>query len=104
MLYDDFMAQDKLNFFEWYAHREASFIKGDTPHTGFIEGFAKDGAWRSYNKDEPNHCGDCTDWPVSCSLCALEGLLREYRMYFFDKRDSGEEVYFPGEGFIGGEE
>lgn len=77
------MPDKKLTFFEWWSKLE--YPEDEKPDTSFIEGFAKDGAWKSYNTGEAIHCGDCTTYPVTCSLCALEDLLKEYREYFFDK-------------------
>jgi hypothetical protein len=31
------------------------------------------------------HHGDCTKQPVSCYLCVIEGLLKDYREYYFDE-------------------
>ena len=88
----------KLNFYDWFAERE-SFYDGCESDTNFIKQFTTVGAWLSYDKNEPNHCGDCTSRPVTCGLCALEGLLREYRMYYFDKWN-GEEIFHPGKGLL----
>ena len=89
------MATNKLSFFEWFAAREA--LEGEILSTTFIQDFAKEGAWHGYSDSRPIHEGDCTACPWTCSLCALEDLLEEYRLYFFDKQNSDGDVFYPKE-------
>jgi hypothetical protein len=38
------------------------------------------------NSDINNiHLGDCTKQPVSCYLCTIETLLKDYREYYFNE-------------------
>lgn len=37
------------------------------------------------------HEGDCTKQPFTCSLCLLEGLLNEYREYYFNEEKYREK-------------
>ena len=38
------------------------------------------------NTDEVGvHYGDCTNQPISCYLCVIETLLKDYREYYFNE-------------------
>jgi len=38
------------------------------------------------NSDTANiHLGDCTKMPISCYLCNIENLLKNYREYYFNE-------------------
>lgn len=42
-------------------------------------------------KDDKVHEGDCTNIASPCTLCILENWLKEYREYYFDKKDQEEK-------------
>lgn len=73
-----------LTFFEWLAERDNEGDPPDMPKS--------DVAWA---KNEVRnmfwlgkHGGDCTDAPHTCDLCLLESLLKEYREYRFNGKES----------------
>lgn len=37
------------------------------------------------------HHGDCTKLPCTCNLCFLEGILEDYRKYFFNTKEKSDE-------------
>jgi hypothetical protein len=40
------------------------------------------------NSDVVNiHHGDCTNQPVSCYLCTIENLLKNYKEYYFNEEE-----------------
>ncbi len=50
----------------------------------------------SHLKSESDqHVGDCTNTPISCYLCTIEYLLRNYREYYFN-----EELWRTENGYI----
>lgn len=55
-----------------------------------------DDSWLEWAKgfvghfNSPNssvHYGDCTRAPISCYLCTMEALLRDYREYYFNEEE-----------------
>lgn len=41
--------------------------------------------------DSNYHHGDCTKQPVSCYLCVMETLLKDYREYYFNEEEWRKE-------------
>lgn len=71
-LWENFI-ENKLDFFEWLAKNQETSLE-----------WAREFINEIFN-GKVIHLGDCTQHPCPCELCILEGLLEDYREYYFKK-------------------